>query len=277
MLSGFYYVSLNDKVITCRARGNFRNTGETLLVGDDVTIQINDDNSGYVLEVLPRKNSLLRPKVANIDYNVIVTSTKNPLFSAKLLDKIICLNEYSRVDTILVFTKLDLLNAEEREYFSNILAYYKKIGYQVFTNDDIASFKKFVSKKYISICGQSGSGKSTFINSLTTNLKIETKEISKALGRGRHTTRHTEFYKIDDFYIADTPGFSSLDITFIDKDDLASLFVEFLNFDCKFRPCFHINEPKCSVKENLEKNILQSRYESYKAFFTEKNEQKRSY
>lgn len=279
-LSGFYYVDCSGEVITCRARGNFRNENITPLVGDDVKIQLSDNNTGYVVEILERKNELLRPKVANIDYSIIVVSVKDPEFSSKLLNKTICLNENSNVDIIIVFTKLDLLSGEELNKMKEIMNYYYEIGYQVFTNsdEDIEKLKQVISEKYVAISGQSGVGKSTFINKLAEHLDIETGEISKHLGRGRHTTRHTEFYQIDDFYIADTPGFSSLDITFIEKEDLQYLFREFNDYDCKFKPCNHMEEVQCGVKEAVEsKEILESRYEDYKVLFTEKQNQKRKY
>ena len=164
-LSGFYYVQCEDELVTCRARGNFRNDNITPLVGDNVIIQMSDNNTGYVIEILKRKNELLRPKVANIDYSVIIVSVKDPDFSSKLLNKIICLNENSNVEIIIIFTKLDLLLSEEFENIQRIMDYYKEIGYNVFSNndEDIDKFKNLVSKKYVSISGQSGAGKSTFI------------------------------------------------------------------------------------------------------------------
>ena len=243
-------------------------------------IQLSDNSTGYVVEILERKNELLRPKVANIDYSIIVVSVKDPEFSSKLLNKTICLNENSNVDIIIIFTKLDLLNDDELQKMKETINYYYEIGYQVFTNseEDIDKLKEVISDKYVAISGQSGAGKSTFINKLAEHLDIETGEISKHLGRGRHTTRHTEFYQIDDFYIADTPGFSSLDITFIEKEDLQYLFREFHDYDCKFKPCNHMEEIQCGVKEAVEsKEILESRYEDYKVLFTEKQNQKRKY
>lgn len=279
-LSGFYYVQCNEELITCRARGNFRNDNITPLVGDDVKIQMSDNNTGYVVEILERKNELLRPKVANIDYSIIIASAKDPEFSSKLLNKMICLNENSDVDIIIIFTKLDLLSDEELIKMEEIITYYERVGYKVFTNneEDTENLKKLISNKYVAISGQSGAGKSTFINKLAHHLEIETGEISKHLGRGRHTTRHTEFYPIDDFYIADTPGFSSLDITFVEKEDIQYLFREFGEYSCKFKPCNHIEESQCGVKEAVEKKeILESRYEDYKALFKEKETQKKKY
>ncbi|MGX7111840.1 ribosome small subunit-dependent GTPase A [Gemella cuniculi] len=279
-LSGFYYVQNGEELITCRARGNFRNDNITPLVGDNVKVQLSDDNTGYIVEIFDRENELLRPRVSNINYSIIVASVKDPDFSTKLLNKIICLNENSNVDIIIIFTKLDLLTTDEKKNICDIMDYYREVGYKVFDNskNDIEKLKKILSKKYIAISGQSGAGKSSFINKLSVGLDIETGEISKHLGRGRHTTRHTEFYKIEDFYVADTPGFSSLDITFVEKEDLQYLFREFIEYDCKFKPCNHIEEMRCGVKDAVEGGeILQSRYEDYKSFFKEKENQKKKY
>lgn len=282
-LSGFYYVLLeNGEIITARARGNFRNSNISPLVGDTVTTKIKEDSIGYITNIEERTNELLRPKVANVDYNVVVTSIKDPDFSSKLLDKMLILAEYSSVSSIIVFTKLDLVTNNKFEEFTEIMNYYEKLGYIVLTNskEDIDKFKNIVSGKFISISGQSGSGKSTFINTLSNGLlKIETANISKALGRGKHTTRHIEFHKIDNFYIADTPGFSSLDITFIEKEELKYLFKEFGDTNCKYQTCNHIDEPNCQIKEELKNNGSKylTRYENYKTIFNEKKEQKRRY
>lgn len=282
-LSGFYYVLTEDNIYTCRARGNFRNEGITPIVGDNVEIQLDKDNNdptleGYVTVIKDRDNELLRPKIANVDYNIIIISAKEPDFSNKLLDKQICLTKEGSVIPILIFTKLDLLIEEEYKEINKIIQYYKKIGFHVFENNmnDIKELKKLIANKYVSISGQSGSGKSTFINKLSGNLNIETAAISKVLGRGKHTTRHVEFYKIKDFYIADTPGFSSIDITFIEKEELKYLFDEFSNKTCKYRTCNHLEENNCSVKDAVrDKTILESRYKNYESFFKEKNNYKR--
>lgn len=279
-LSGYYYVLVEDEIITCRARGNFRNDKIEPVVGDIVKINVEND-LGYVIEINERKNELIRPKISNIDYNIIVTAVTSPDFSSKLLDKLIMVNEYNNIDSIIIFTKFDLLDTNKVTEFTKIKDYYSKIGYNVFTNsdDDVIKFKKFVSNKFVSICGQSGSGKSTFINRLSNEkLNIETAEISKMLGRGKHTTRHTEFYKIDDFYIADTPGFSSIDVSYIEKEDLKYLFKEFLENNCKFQTCNHIEEPKCSIKDkSLNDEYFANRYKNYKLIFKEQEEQKRRY
>lgn len=279
-LSGFYYVLSENNIIECRARGNFRNNKITPLVGDIVTIKKENDSLGYIIDIKERENELIRPKIANVDYNIIVTSLKEPEFSSKLLDKLIVLNEYSDVKTIIIFTKWDLLNSEEKLKYEKIFNYYESLGYIILKNntEDTDKLKKYISGKYVSISGQSGSGKSTFINKLSSGkFELETAKISKMLGRGKHTTRHIEFHQIDNFYIADTPGFSSLDITFIEKEDLKYLFIEFSKEDCKYLTCNHIDEPNCGVKNILDDSYILERYNNYKILFKEKEETKRRY
>lgn len=280
-MSGFYYVLVNNKLITCRARGNFRNDKISPLVGDIVSVKIENDSIGYVVEINDRENELVRPKVSNIDFNILVTSLKEPDFSSKLLDKLLAMNEFNNINSIIIFTKIDMLNQEEIQKYEDIKTYYNSIGYVTFTNssEDIHDFKKFASGKFVSISGQSGAGKSTFINNLSDNqLNIETAGISKHLGRGKHTTRHVEFYKIEDFYIADTPGFSSIDLTNIEKEDVKSLFIEFSKYNCKYNTCNHIDEPQCQVKENIESSsYMLERYNNYKSIFKEIEATKRRY
>lgn len=278
-MSGFYYVLVGDEIITSRARGNFRNNKINPLVGDFVTIRLEEDSIGYVIKIHDRDNELMRPKVANIDYNIIVTSMKEPDFSSKLLDKIIALNESSDVESIVLFTKIDML--EDKEEYEKIKKYYNSIGYEVFDNSEkeIIKLKEFISRKFVAISGQSGAGKSTFINNLSSGkFNIETAGISKHLGRGKHTTRHVEFYNVDDFYIADTPGFSSIDLNFIEKDDLKHLFIELHTDDCRYSSCNHIDEPKCGIKEKLEDSgHLLDRYNNYKDIYKEIENTKRRY
>lgn len=280
-MSGFYYVLVDNDVITCRARGNFRNDNITPLVGDFVKIKIEEDSIGYVVEIKERDNELVRPKVANIDYNILVTSLKEPEFSSKLLDKLLALNEFNNIDSIIVFSKWDMLSDKELKKFKELSEYYEAIGYKVFTNldKDIANFKEYIQGKFVSISGQSGAGKSTFINKISNNeFNIETAKISKHLGRGKHTTRHVEFYKIDDFYIADTPGFSSIDLTQIEKEDVKDLFIEFSDYNCKYATCNHIDEPGCQIKEKIESNYyIMQRYNNYKAIFKENESTKKRY
>ena len=192
---------------------------------DMIVNDVNNDNTiNYVLKnkvinkILPRKNVLIRPPVANIDQALILTSTIEPSFSSNLLDKMLVIIEYNNIKPIICFTKYDLL--EDKTYIDSVIEYYKKIGYDVFINDEIDNIKNILNKKVSVLTGQTGVGKSSLLNRLKENLNLKTGEISKALGRGRHTTRHVELLKIEDGLVADTPGFSSLDFIGMNKNDI---------------------------------------------------------
>ena len=257
------YTILSDKLYICKARGKFRNLGLTPLVGDEV---IFDEKDNYILDILPRKNELIRPSIVNIDMCIIITSLKKPDFSSNLLDKFLVICEYNRVKPIIIFTKYDLLNNEEKTNFENIKNYYKKIGYEIYINTDIDNIKKIFKDKVSVFTGQSGAGKSTLLNKLDPNLNLKTAEISLALNRGKHTTRHTELLNLCDGLVADTPGFSALDFIGMSKEDIRDNFIEFNLYrdKCKFRDCYHIHEKECKVKEKVnDGTILKSRYENY--------------
>ena len=257
------YTILSDKLYICKARGKFRNLGLTPLVGDEV---IFDEKDNYILDILPRKNELIRPSIANIDMCIIITSLKKPDFSSNLLDRFLVICEYNRVKPIIIFTKYDLLNNEEKTNFENIKNYYKKIGYEIYINTDIDNIKKIFKDKVSVFTGQSGAGKSTLLNKLDPNLNLKTAEISLALNRGKHTTRHTELLNLCDGLVADTPGFSALDFIGMSKEDIRDNFIEFNLYrdKCKFRDCYHIHEKECKVKEKVnDGTILKSRYENY--------------
>ncbi len=264
-ISNDYTVKFEDKLLVCKPRGKFRKLGITPLVGDNVVV---DTENNYILEILDRKNELERPSVANIDQAVIVTSVKIPDFSANLLDKLLCMIEYNNVKPIICFTKLDLLNEEELKEIRDIQSYYKKIGYDVYANTDI-ELKNIFKDKITVFAGQSGAGKSSLLNKLDSNLNLEIGEVSIALGRGRHTTRHTELIEVLGGLIADTPGFSALEFKGMSNDAIRDNFIEFNEYkeDCEYKDCMHINERKCGIKENVENNvILKSRYDNYLKF-----------
>lgn len=264
ILSNLFTVSDGINLYECRARGRFRNEKIIPLVGDKI---IFDKENKYILEIKERKNKLDRPPIANIDSALIVTSVKQPDLSLNLLDKQILLCNINKIEPIIVFTKIDLLNKKELKYIKDIMKYYKKIGIQITTNKKISSIKKIIRKKTLVLTGQTGAGKSTLLNMLDKNLNLETNEISLALGRGKHTTRHVELFKYKDSFIADTPGFSSLDIKGIQKNELKYLFNEFKNEICEFKDCSHTNESNCVIKEEVKNNkILKSRYENYLKF-----------
>lgn len=250
----------------CKARGKFRNMKVTPLVGDFVKF---DKDDKYILEILPRRNMLIRPNVANIDQLIIITSVKHPNFDTNLLDKLLVIAEYNMITPIICLSKLDLLNDKELEELNPYIEYYKKIGYKVIINRDLDSVKDLLKSKITVFTGQSGAGKSTLLNNIDNSFNIKTNEISLALGRGKHTTRHTELLNTSDGWVADTPGFSSLEFIDMTKEDIRDNFIEFqeLRDGCKYKDCMHIKDDKCAIKEAVENGeILKTRYENYLKF-----------
>lgn len=267
-LSNDYTVETQNQKYTCKARGKFRKQNQTPLVGDFVEF---DPNTNYILNIKTRKNTLPRPPVANIDTSYIITSLKEPDFSSNLLDKLILISEYNQIKPIIVFTKKDLLTEKQWEDLKKYIDYYQKIGYPVFLNTQISEIKQTFKDKFSVLTGQSGAGKSTLINKIDPSLNLQTNEISKALNRGKHTTRHTEALELAGGLVADTPGFSALDLSNLTKEDIRDNFTEFNNFECKYRDCIHVKEDGCLVKEKVKKGeILQSRYENYLSFLQDK-------
>ena len=263
LISNDYTVKAEEGRYVCKARGKFRNMGLSPVAGDEV---IFDEKNKYILEVLPRENELLRPAIANVDIAVIITSLKKPDFSSNLLDKFLVICEYNKVKPVIVFTKFDLLDKKEITFIKPVMSYYKKIGYDVYINDDIDSIKKIFKGKVSVFTGQSGAGKSTLLNRLNPDLHLKTGEISLALNRGKHTTRHTELIELCDGLVADTPGFSAVDFTGMSKEDIRDNFIEFNLYrdECQFRDCMHVHEKNCKVKEKvLDGTILKSRYDNY--------------
>lgn len=260
IISNLYTVSCEDGLHDCHARGKFRNDKLIPLVGDNVVI---DEENNYILEIKSRKNYLDRPTVSNIDSALIITSVKKPDISLTLLDKqlVLCLSK--NIEPIIVFTKMDLLKKEEIKEIKNIIKYYKSIGIKVTTNKHLFNLKRYIKNKTLVLTGQTGAGKSSLLNKLDKNLNLATNEISEALGRGKHTTRHVELFKYKTSLIADTPGFSSLDIN-LEKNNLKDYFIEFKNAICPYKDCTHTNEKECRVKELVNQNkIMKSRYENY--------------
>lgn len=269
IISGDYFVKTDNEIIKCKPLGIFRHKKITPKVGDNVIIEDN-----VITEIFKRKNELIRPVVANIDKVFIVTSLVEPDLNLNLLDRIICQAEYNNVEAVLVFTKVDLTDVNKFEYVFN---YYKSIGYRIYcAPTDYELIKKEIDNNICVVAGQSGVGKSTLIN-LFDNFNIKTDEISKALGRGKHTTRCSELLQVGSGYIADTPGFGTVDLE-MDLVSLSQSFVEFFNCDCKYNPCLHINEPHCMVKQKVEnKEILKSRYDNYLDFYNEIKNKKVKY
>lgn len=266
-ISNNYTVKTENKLFVCKPRGKFRNLGITPLVGDNALI---DEENNYILEILPRKNELVRPVIANVDQAVIVMSNKIPEFSTDLLDKLLSIIEYNCIKPIIYVSKLDLLNKEEKDNLDSILNYYRKIGYLVY--EDL-TIKEIFKDKVTVFVGQSGAGKSTLLNKLDSNLSLLTNDVSKALGRGKHTTRHVELIETLSGLIADTPGFSKINFIGMSKEDIRDNFIEFNNYrdNCEYKDCMHNKEINCEIKNQLEKgNILLSRYNNYIKFVNER-------
>lgn len=258
-ISNSYTVLYKDKKIECTPRGGFRHDKITPLVGDYCTF---DEQKKVIEKILPRKNELDRPRVANVDYALIVTSLRRPDFSSILLDKEIACVTLARVKPIICFTKLDLL--EDKKEYLKIRKYYDDIGIPCFDNNHLEELLKYLKGSLVVLTGQTGAGKSSLLNKINPKLALATNEISLALNRGVHTTRHSEIYSVSKVNFLDTPGFSSLEVKVEDKECLSKAFIEFANYPCKFRDCSHHKEDNCGVKEAVKNgNILKSRYESY--------------
>ncbi|MFS0933710.1 ribosome small subunit-dependent GTPase A [Enterococcus casseliflavus] len=273
-LSGFYYVASEDEIFQTRARGNFRNRKITPLVGDEVIFESSNQTDGYLLEILPRKNELVRPPVANVDQGVLVTSLVEPNFSYNLLDRFLVTLEYEGIEPIIFLTKADLV--KDLAAMKAIEETYQAIGYHVITSkaegEDLLELQRYFPERITVFMGQSGAGKSTLLNRIVPELALETGVISESLGRGKHTTRHVELLPICDGLVADTPGFSSIDFLEIEAVELPKLFPDFLAVaaNCRFRECRHLNEPDCAVKQGVAANkIAETRYKNYVQFLEE--------
>lgn len=276
-LSGFYYVYSEGKTYQTRGRGNFRVRGITPLVGDIVEFESGSLTDGMLLSIYPRKNELVRPPIANIDIGVIVMSAIEPDFSTYLLDRFLVYLEGQEIEAIIYITKTDLLDESQMLEVENYKKAYQELGYTVIMSDfpseeSLPRLLKVVKDKIVVFMGQSGVGKSTLLNQILPELKIKTGEISTALGRGRHTTRHVELIPIAGALIADTPGFSNVELVEIEEQNLPDLFREFLanRDECRFAGCLHLNEPGCRIKELVTKGqIMPYRYEHYLQFLNE--------
>ena len=275
-LAGFYYVESDGVVYQTRARGNFRKKGQTPYVGDFVDFSAEDHSEGYILAIHDRKNSLVRPPIVNIDQAVVIMSAKEPDFNANLLDRFLVLLEHRAIEPIVYISKMDLLTSPDE--IAAIQKRYQEIGYQFCTSLD--ELLPLLTDKVTVFMGQTGVGKSTLLNKIAPDLKLETGEISDSLGRGRHTTRAVSFYNVNGGKIADTPGFSSLDYEITNAEDLNKAFPELRRLSrlCKFRSCTHTHEPSCAVKDAVESGELwQSRYDNYLQFLSEIENRRETY
>jgi ribosome biogenesis GTPase len=285
-LSGFYYVQDGERLIQCRGRGVFRKNKVTPLVGDEVEYQADNDQEGYVLEVFSRKNELIRPPICNVDQAILVFSAVEPDFSTSLLDRFLVLIEANDIDPVIVISKMDLIPTDEvKEKVMSFAKDYEKIGYNVVLTSTVEStvgkdLLPILNDKISVFAGQSGVGKSSLLNVLRPELELKTDDISTHLGRGKHTTRHVELIAVGSGFVADTPGFSSLEFTGIEVEDLTYCFPEMheRSGNCKFRGCTHVKEPACAIKEAVENGeIPQYRYEHYLTFVEEIRERKPRY
>jgi ribosome biogenesis GTPase / thiamine phosphate phosphatase len=284
-LSGFYYVLSDGEITQCRGRGIFRKNKVTPLVGDYVEFQADNETEGYILKVFERKNELVRPPIANVDQAILVFSAREPDFSTTLLDRFLVLVESKGIDPLICITKMDLLQQDEIREIEEYAEHYGSFGYEVVvtsskTEQGIEELSPYLRDKTSVFAGQSGVGKSTLLNVIKPELDLKTAMISSHLGRGKHTTRHVELIHIGDGLVADTPGFSSLEFTDIEVEELPQCFPEMVEASeqCKFRGCLHINEPKCAVKNAVDTGDIPSyRYDHYLTFHQEIKDRKPRY
>lgn len=283
-IAGEYFVHVaGEGIFTCKAKGIFRHRNQKPLVGDDVEIDIvsKDDMKGNITDILERKSELIRPAVANIDQTLVVFAAKSPTPNRNLLDRFLVMMESQGMKSILCFNKMDLAEDEEINELKNT---YEKAGYEVLLisvkqNQGIDRVIEILNGKTTSLAGPSGVGKSSLLNALVPDAVMETGDISRKIERGKHTTRHSEIFCLEDStYLMDTPGFSSIYTCPCEKEELKEFFPEFYRYEgkCRFNGCVHVNEPDCAVKEAVDKgDIGQSRYENYVQFYNEIKERKK--
>lgn len=281
-VGGFYYVKTELSIVECRARGKFRNEKLTPLVGDIVNIT-EQSGSGVIDSILPRKNVLIRPAVANIDQAVIVLAAAKPEPNTNLLDRFLLLIERDYLDITICINKIDLI---ESTLVQNLMVPYKQAGYNILYTSTITGYgidmlKDNLKDRTSVFAGPSGVGKSKLLNTLQPSFNMKTGEISSKIERGRHTTRHSELLELDTGgFVVDTPGFTSLNIDSINKVNLQNFFPEFNDYIglCRFSGCSHINEPDCAVKNGVISNkVSKLRYDSYLNLYNEISKVRRNY
>ena len=266
-IGGFYYIKTDEGIIECKARGKFRYNSLKPMVGDRVTIKV-ENGKGVIEDIHERSSELIRPTVANVTQAFVVFAIKNPDINLDLLNRFLTLCEYNDIHAVVCLNKEDLCTEEEKENLKELI---NDIGYEVlFINakegKGFDALKERLEHNITVLCGPSWAGKSTLLNSFIDREHMETGSVSEKIGRGKHTTRHSELIDIDNGYLVDTPGFTTLDVTFIDRDSLKYCFPEFNDYNnlCKFNGCNHYKEPKCAVKEAVEEGkINKLRYNFY--------------
>lgn len=277
-IAGFYYVHIDGKgVYECKARGVFRNRQIKPLVGDNVSVTILDEQEkeGNITEILPRRNELLRPAVANIDQALVIFAIVKPDPDFRLLDRFLIRMEQQNLTSIICFNKQDIASEEEK---GALCRAYETCGFRVLfvsahTKEGLEELRGLLAGRTTALAGPSGVGKSTMINALAPEAGMETGSISRKIERGRHTTRHSEIIALgENTYLMDTPGFTSLHIAEIMKEELSGYYPEFKKHEpyCRFGGCAHISEPDCGVKSAVEQGLISRvRYENYKALYQE--------
>lgn len=277
-IAGFYYVRCTDGIVyECKAKGVFRKDHKKPLVGDLVSMEILDQEKalGHILEIKDRKNELIRPAVANIDQSMVIFAAAHPIPNLGLLDRFLIQMEHYNIPTIICFNKADLVSDADLEYLEQI---YEKAGYRTVLisakkEQGIDLVRELLRGKVTTVAGPSGVGKSTLINLLQDRVIMETGSVSEKIARGKHTTRHSELLEIDrDTFIFDTPGFSSLDVSYLLPEELENCFPEMRRYrdKCRFLGCAHIHEPDCVVKQALTLGkISKERYDDYVNLYAE--------
>lgn len=283
-IAGFYYVHVAESgIYECKAKGSFRNQKVKPLVGDNVRLEVlnEEEKKGNIEEILPRKNQLIRPAVANVDQALVIFSAAKPRPNFNLLDRFLILMEYQQVPVVVCFNKQDLAAEEELAVLEQT---YRSAGYEVhFTSaareEGLGEIQALLKGKTSTVAGPSGVGKSSLINLLVPEAEMETGNISRKIERGKHTTRHSELFALEEGgFIFDTPGFSSIYLPDMEKEELGTYFPEFARYEpkCRFQGCAHIHEPGCGVKEALEAGeISPIRYENYKLLYEELKDKRR--
>lgn len=277
-IAGFYYVHVaGNGIYECKAKGVFRKNKEKPLVGDNVEITVlnEEEKLGNVSDILPRKNDLIRPAVANVDQALVIFAADQPKPNFNLLDRFLLMMEQKEIPTVICFNKVDLVTEEEKERLKTI---YENTGHTIIfvsaaKKQGIEKVRECLHGRTTTVAGPSGVGKSSLINLMQSDVKMETGSISEKIQRGKHTTRHSELITLNDTsYILDTPGFSSLAVFDLEKEDIKWYYPEFepLQDKCRFLGCNHIHEPACAVKQAVEEGHISSiRYENYKLLFEE--------
>lgn len=282
-IAGFYYVHVAESgIYECKAKGIFRKNNEKPIVGDDCIIEVisEEEKTGNISELLPRRNELLRPTVSNVDQALVVFACKSPDINYNLLDRFLIRMQMEEIPTIMVFNKVDLVSDEEKAYIAEV---YERAGNKVLftstkSNEGIEELKEILRDKTSTVAGPSGVGKSSIVNLLQSNVYMETGSISNKIERGKHTTRHSEIIPIEQStYIVDTPGFSTLYISELMEEELKNFYPDFeVEKRCRFDGCNHIKEPDCAVKAAVESGLISKcRYENYVLLFEELKNTKR--